>query len=365
MSAAEDDTELRDLLLQNLENSGVLSRLKAQMRAAVFFAMEEQDRLENKTPLVNEKLKTCLNTREGRVVAALVLDFLQVFDLDFTQSVFEAEAHTKHLESRELLCKNLDLDPEPKSPVLLELTGRRAENSEEHGDTVLKKVSGPDPVPQLSQILDPQEDLDDVDDGDSFFDDPLPAPQKTYGCSADSAPGLVLRRDKSLNDLSALGSSELRKPESPVPSLSLGHSSSDHSAHSGSKSKGVHVSKRVSDRSGTRRDEEVEYDDDFNSELSVGEEIEEVSMGEESIQGPSDKGPPSPPQGPPSQPQGPPSPPQGSPSPPQGPPSPPQGSPSPPQGSPSPPQGPPSPPQGSPSPPQGPPSLPQGRPSPP
>ena len=28
MSAAEDDTELRDLLIQNLEKSGILSKLK-------------------------------------------------------------------------------------------------------------------------------------------------------------------------------------------------------------------------------------------------------------------------------------------------------------------------------------------------
>lgn len=30
MSAAEDDTELRDLLIQNLENSGVLNKLKVK-----------------------------------------------------------------------------------------------------------------------------------------------------------------------------------------------------------------------------------------------------------------------------------------------------------------------------------------------
>lgn len=30
MSAAEDDTELRDLLIQNLENSGVLNKLKVR-----------------------------------------------------------------------------------------------------------------------------------------------------------------------------------------------------------------------------------------------------------------------------------------------------------------------------------------------
>ncbi|CDQ74177.1 unnamed protein product, partial [Oncorhynchus mykiss] len=42
MSATENDTELRDLLIQTLENNGVLNKLKVQMRAAVFLAMDEQ-----------------------------------------------------------------------------------------------------------------------------------------------------------------------------------------------------------------------------------------------------------------------------------------------------------------------------------
>ncbi|KAJ0026588.1 hypothetical protein NQD34_017588 [Periophthalmus magnuspinnatus] len=399
MSAAEDDTELRDLLLQNLENSGVLSRLKAQMRAAVFLAMEEQDQLENKAPLVNENLKNCLNTRDGRVVASLVLDFLQVFDLDFSRSVFEPEISAKQLESRDLLCKDLDLNPNPKSPLLLELVQRHHQHRtkdrtkdwtkdqgpsekqlewvrqrfdfydrdgagsinkddakrvffdlfpkmnrhvleqfvlEELRDRAVstecewktfqllyqslfsfsssvvescgqdqdseerpsaphrqgfetKGVSGLDPGltrdPGLDSGLnpDPQRDLDldHVDDGDSFFDDPLPAPQKTYGCSEDSGPVLVLRRDKSLSDLSILAAStEVRKPESPIPSLSLGRSSSSEPSHTGaSKAKGPKDSRPLSGRSGSHRlDEDVEYDDDFNSELSIGEEIEEVSI---------------------------------------------------------------------------------------
>ncbi|KAK7906705.1 hypothetical protein WMY93_015317 [Mugilogobius chulae] len=438
MSAAEDDTELRDLLLQNLENSGVLSRLKAQMRAAVFLAMEEQDRVENKAPLVNENLKNCLNTRDGRAAASLVLDFLQVFDLDFTLSVFEPEMNTKQLESRDLLCKDLQLNPGPKSPVLLELLQRRDKdlsrdqsrdqskdqskdlkdrtnkgteeqgrernkdqapsekqlqwlrqnfdfylkdksasslnkhdvvrlfsqlfphihslnrfslrlcppdsaslqrlelvlnwkvleqfvleelshttvNSECDWDSVKKlylslfslsssvvEACGEAPLTQsenkgdsaldqdLKQDLKDQKqdlknqqqdqrdlrtssrpeepaagpegpspgpDLDDVDDGDSFFDDPLPAPQKTYGW----------------------------KPDSPVPSLSLGPSSSSEPSRPGaSKAKELKDSKVLSDRSGSHR-VDVEYDDDFNShrsslsrsELSIGEEIEEVSI---------------------------------------------------------------------------------------
>lgn len=36
MSAAEDDTELRDLLIQNLEKSGIMNKLKVRKPPSVF-----------------------------------------------------------------------------------------------------------------------------------------------------------------------------------------------------------------------------------------------------------------------------------------------------------------------------------------
>jgi FGFR1 oncogene partner len=69
---AEEDTELRDLLVQTLENSGVLNRIKAELRAAVFLALEEQEKVENKTPLVNESLKKFLNTKDGKNLLVLI-----------------------------------------------------------------------------------------------------------------------------------------------------------------------------------------------------------------------------------------------------------------------------------------------------
>nr|XP_040025796.1 FGFR1 oncogene partner isoform X2 [Gasterosteus aculeatus aculeatus] len=138
MSATEDDTELRDLLIQNLENNGVLNKLKAEMRAAVFLAMEEQDKLENKSPLVNENLKKCLNTRDGRLVAGLIVDFLQVFNLDFSLAVFQPETNSASLnsvDSREVVCRDLGLSESEvnrKCPLLLELVTRgRHKASEE------------------------------------------------------------------------------------------------------------------------------------------------------------------------------------------------------------------------------------------
>ncbi|XP_061562919.1 FGFR1 oncogene partner isoform X4 [Cololabis saira] len=408
MSAADEDTELRDLLVQNLENSGVLNKMKAEMRAAVFLAMEDQDRLESKTPLVNEDLKKCLNSRDGRLVASLIVDFLQVFNLDFTLAVFQPEINSLNgLDNRDLVCRELGLaesEQNRKSPLLLELigTGRpggqpaqelsQRQITEAHStfdfydkdqsgyvgkedlkniftdllpnmnknmlerfvcdelnaadrsssDTVRfpfflgmyrrlfsqcrsvvvqdsgvnqqqcpedKPASAPvSKIPrykgQRSQtaakdsdhgLSRGKEDLHppssssavrparleleiDPDEGDSFFDDPLPKPQKTYGWKLETS-GIRGSPVASLSEASKPGRG--------------GESTTDHS-HSrigavNSRDKGL---KNQSDRTGSLHlDEEVEYDDDFNShrsdlsksELSIGEEIEEVS-----IEGPDD-----------------------------------------------------------------------------
>uniref|UniRef100_A0A4W6FVV8 Centrosomal protein 43 n=1 Tax=Lates calcarifer TaxID=8187 RepID=A0A4W6FVV8_LATCA len=443
MSATEDDTELRDLLIQNLENSGVLNKLKAEMRAAVFLAMEEQDK-ENKSPLINEKLKTCLNTKDGRLVASLIVDFLQVFNLDFTLAVFQPEINSLNgLDGRDLVCRDLGLSESEvnrNSPLLLELIrrGRHREKqtagSEEpsqkqiisaqkkfdlydkdRSGSVLKedlksvftdlfpglnknmlerfisdelraadktfstviefqvflgmykrlfaqcrsvvvqdsdvgRPQGPSPEertssPPVSKIprfkgqrhrgqsqtaaqdsdrasslgkgdfqqqasdsrtssfglkrerLDLDLEVeDDLDDGDSFFDDPLPKPQKTYGCRSspfgekDSSERTDSQREK----VEASGARESPAgslPEAPRPGgggrAGGGGSSTSEQSHSRNGEKGFRDSKALNDKTGSLHlDDDVEYDDDFNShrsdfsksELSIGEEIEEVSI---------------------------------------------------------------------------------------
>ncbi|XP_060908823.1 FGFR1 oncogene partner isoform X5 [Labrus mixtus] len=431
MSATEDDTELRDLLIQNLENSGVLNKLKAEMRAAVFLAMEEQDRLENKSPLINENLKKLLNTKDGRLVAALMVDFLQVFNLDFTLAVFQPEINSLNgLDGRDLVCRDLGLSESEvnrNSPLLLELVRRRHKTTEEPtqkqiahaqkkfefydkdgsrsvfredlkkvftdlfpglnksmlerfitdelraADKTLSKTidsqqfelfyrrlfsqcrsvvlqdcdvsPGPEESsPAVSKIprfkgqnlrgqiqtaakgsesgaslgkgdsqqqqrdskhgdtsglqrdredLD-REDLDledDPDEGDSFFDDPLPKPQKTYGCSLIGEKESSERTNSQREKVEASGARE-----SPVRSLSEaprprggGSSVSEqsHSRNGAPRDPGFRDSKTPNDKTGSLHlDDDVEYDDDFNShrsdlsksELSIGEEIEEVSI---------------------------------------------------------------------------------------
>ncbi|KAK5902997.1 hypothetical protein CgunFtcFv8_006815 [Champsocephalus gunnari] len=279
MSATEDDTELRDLLIQNLENNGLLNKLKAEMRAAVFLAMEEQDRLENKTPLVNESLRRCLNTKDGRLVAALILDFLQVFHLDFSLAVFQPEINSvMGGVSREQLCRDLGLgenEGNRKSPLLLELVKRGrhkgsqvVQDSEDRspppaGRKAEKGSVGGGDVRQEEEEEDEEDEDDHEDDGDSFFDDPMPKPQKTYGCRTSPVGEKTSERTSSQKQQEeAFGARG-----SPAGSLSEAQRPGG-----------------ASESRGNEGDED--YDDDFNShrsdlsrsELSIGEEIEEVSI---------------------------------------------------------------------------------------
>ncbi|XP_068454919.1 centrosomal protein 43 isoform X4 [Clinocottus analis] len=405
MSATEDDTELRDLLVQNLENSGVLNKLKAEMRAAVFLAMEEQDRLENKNPLINENLKKCLNSRDGRLVAGLIVDFLQVFNLDFSLAVFQPEINSlSSLDCRDLVCRDLGLSESEVNrncPLLLELVRRgRHKPTEEPtqkqislarkkfdfydkdgngsvGREDLKNVFT-DLFPSLNQNMlehfitdelraadqsfsstidfhvfvgfytrlfsqcravvvqdsdgvDPEEkirsssirkdrspsespercrvDLDleveeDPEDGDSFFDDPLPKPQKTYSrkvevSGARGSPAGSLSEGGGAGGEGAGAGGEGRgrgggtgggaaAVGGEAGGGEAGGSSASEQSHSrkgapASREKGFRDPKAPNDKT---LDDDVEYDDDFNShrsdlsrsEFSIGEEIEEVSI---------------------------------------------------------------------------------------
>ncbi|XP_033120502.1 FGFR1 oncogene partner-like isoform X5 [Anneissia japonica] len=123
--SADEDTELRDLVAQTLENNGVLGKIRAEIRASVFLALEEQDKVRNKTPFVNQELKKFLVSKEGQTAAALVYEFLDYFNLDFTVAVFNPETNfSDKYEGREKLAKTLDLSDNEKSrarPLICEL----------------------------------------------------------------------------------------------------------------------------------------------------------------------------------------------------------------------------------------------------
>ncbi|KAH0500647.1 FGFR1 oncogene partner [Microtus ochrogaster] len=320
---AEEDTELRDLLVQTLENSGVLNRIK------------------NKTPLVNESLKKFLNTKDGRLVASLVAEFLQFFNLDFTLAVFHPETSTlQGLEGRENLARDLGIieaEGTVGGPLLLEVIRRcqQKEKGPTSGEGALDLSDGhpPSKSPEgktsanstpskktssetsqsetsvslsepksrsslhslahetriasflSSSTLDakdrsaPCPDEDDAE-GDSFFDDPIPKPEKTYGWR--SEPRKQVGSLASLSDIPPL--------RSGLSSLAGAPSLTD-AAESKRGSTVLKDLKLVSEKIGSLglgTGEDEDYVDDFHSashrseksELSIGEEIEEdLSMG--------------------------------------------------------------------------------------
>ncbi|XP_065787064.1 centrosomal protein 43 isoform X4 [Muntiacus reevesi] len=306
---AEEDTELRDLLVQTLENSGVLNRIKAELRAAVFLALEEQEKVENKTPLVNESLKKFLNTKDGRLVASLVAEFLQFFNLDFTLAVFQPETSTGALDLS-------DTHSPPKSPegktgahtppskipryrgqgkkkTSGQQSGaKKASNDASHSDT---SISSSEPKSRSSLHLlaheakigsllgnnsldvnakaGPGPDEDDLE-GDSFFDDPVPKPEAAYGWR--SEPSKQAGSLASLSDAPPL--------KSGLSSLAGAPSLKETESKRGNPI--LKDVKLVNDKIGSLglgTGEDDDYVDDFNStshrseksELSIGEEIEE------------------------------------------------------------------------------------------
>ncbi|CAH3121247.1 unnamed protein product [Pocillopora meandrina] len=126
--SAEEDTELRDMVAQTLESKGVLGKIRAQLRASVFLALEEQEGSESKIQLVNPDLKKFLGTGEGRLVTGLVREFLEYFDLDFSIAVFDPETDfSDKYPGRNNLARELklnDVDNTSGSPLLAEVIKR-------------------------------------------------------------------------------------------------------------------------------------------------------------------------------------------------------------------------------------------------
>ncbi|XP_046392470.1 centrosomal protein 43-like [Ischnura elegans] len=137
-------TELRDLVAQTLEKNGALAKIKAELRASVFLALEEQESIENKTPFLNQPLRDFLSTSEGELVSCLVREFLEYFHLDYTLSVFDQETyHEKeyHYMGREKLCQDLKIRSDANGPLLADVlqlasqedyrTGNRSYNEDD------------------------------------------------------------------------------------------------------------------------------------------------------------------------------------------------------------------------------------------
>uniref|UniRef100_A0A914VS89 FGFR1 oncogene partner (FOP) N-terminal dimerisation domain-containing protein n=1 Tax=Plectus sambesii TaxID=2011161 RepID=A0A914VS89_9BILA len=118
---ADDEPELKEALMLSLEQNGSLARLKAQLRAAIFLALEEKQPKHN--PFVSQKAQRFLDTEDGKLTAALVRDFLEAMDMSATMSVFDKEIDVSRtsLPSRSKLAEQHALPLSDTGPLLAQL----------------------------------------------------------------------------------------------------------------------------------------------------------------------------------------------------------------------------------------------------
>ncbi|XP_058802291.1 centrosomal protein 43-like [Phymastichus coffea] len=118
----EEDTELRDLVVQTLENNGILAKVRAELRASVFLTLEEQESVLNPEQFLNKTVKQYLASFEGKLLFSLVREFLEYFGLDYTISVYDPETYfgkEYNYAGRKKLSEALGINT--KEPLLGEL----------------------------------------------------------------------------------------------------------------------------------------------------------------------------------------------------------------------------------------------------
>lgn len=114
------DIELRELVYQSLERDGLIIRLKAQLRAAVFKTIEKSSNSPEE-----HSLQSIHPNRTEQICRALVLNWLEQSNLLYTEDIFKVE--TSNLSATSILtekdlCEELHLsNPANKSQSILHL----------------------------------------------------------------------------------------------------------------------------------------------------------------------------------------------------------------------------------------------------
>ncbi|OQR77328.1 hypothetical protein BIW11_07172 [Tropilaelaps mercedesae] len=152
----EADLELRDVVLQVLNESGTLSKIKAstwmewlrkvqaELRYRVFQALYDSKQLRERVP-PSRALQFIAGSEstESRLVFSLVKDFLEQLDLSFTLSVFAAElGEPEGLLSRRETAAAFHVDSTGGEPLIFSLV-HSALGDREHvrSDTLVRRSS--------------------------------------------------------------------------------------------------------------------------------------------------------------------------------------------------------------------------------
>ncbi|KAI4373030.1 hypothetical protein MLD38_011200 [Melastoma candidum] len=126
--------DLKTLVTRTLEKKGVLAKIRAELRASVFEAIEEEDRIVEQEGLppallgsCNERAKQLHASPSGRLLTALVCEYLDWAQLNHSLKVFQPECNLQKdswkAELKEFSSKNgYDISRNGESgPLLLDV----------------------------------------------------------------------------------------------------------------------------------------------------------------------------------------------------------------------------------------------------
>ncbi|KAG0465123.1 hypothetical protein HPP92_019287 [Vanilla planifolia] len=152
---AREMMDLKTLVTRTLEKKGVLAKIRAELRASIFEAIEEEDRvIENEDsglpPALlgscNDRAKQLHTSPSGRLLTALVCEYLEWAQLGHTLKVYLPECNLEKdfwkAELREFTSKN-DYDMHRNSenkPMLLDILEGFFEIRESVANKAWKKI---------------------------------------------------------------------------------------------------------------------------------------------------------------------------------------------------------------------------------
>lgn len=138
----EELNELKNLVIQSLENNGALSNIRAQIRSSVFKVIDAQEsnnpkKVRNMVMKVSQfhwenlKVQKLAENKDGQEYLSLIKETLQFYQMDYTLNIFNSEGNLKEDPKREDLAAKVGLRgklPDDK-PVLFHLFQQFMKNS--------------------------------------------------------------------------------------------------------------------------------------------------------------------------------------------------------------------------------------------
>ena len=119
--------DLKNVVIQTLEEEGTLGQLRAQLRARVFKAIEKNAEPAAKQAAgfqwQNPAAQKVLETEEARLVAHMIKEYLDFYRMEYTLSVYVPEAALSNQESlsREELQRKAGLQSQTQTPLLVQM----------------------------------------------------------------------------------------------------------------------------------------------------------------------------------------------------------------------------------------------------